>query len=274
MSQLKNLAFTMMYIYIFVFALSERNILAVIVLILLGINYFRKAIRIKHYDKKLKKCLNLQREAFVNTLSHDLRIPIIAQIRALDILMGNKLGCLNDMQAEMISNVQDSGKCVLNLISLMINTYKIENNSYKFVYEKFNLADVIISCFDELLSQASEKNIIFDYAKINRNLCIVADKSELRKVILNLLLSSIISAKSGQRISVETCSINNKVRLSVSSSGENNLYTDINSISSYSFVGQKIRMGFCKKIIENHEGRILNNTGKNSFSFELPQACS
>ena len=269
MIQLKDLVITIMYLYIFVFILPEKNLIATSFLIILFVCYFTLSIKNKEFNKNLKRYLSAQKERFINIISHDLRIPVIAQIRALEIINNERQGSLNDVQKSILLEIENSCKCVYNLMSLMINTYKMENNSYKLNYEKFNLSEAVISCFDELLLQAQEKNITFEYKNMHKNPQITADKLELKKVILNILSDFISNAQKGQKISVITNNSNNNIRLIIS--GCNNLpYKNSYINSYYASIGQDIRLKFCKKIIENHRGKMIHNMN-NSFGFEIPQ---
>ena len=267
MSQLKFLAISLCYIYII--WSSKGNIPVTILTILLGLIFIRTKFYLDNFNNIIKNELHAQRENFINSLSHDIRIPIIAQIRALELLKNDKLGDLNTAQKDMVLHIENSCKCILNLSSLMINTYNIENNKYSLIYEKFNISEIINSCFNELINEASEKQITFEYNNKIKDMSIVADKTELKKVIMNILSTSITNANFGEKVSVITAACNDKIRLSFISSSNYRL-SNICEHSDYSSVGQKIRMGFCKKIIENHHGKIIKNRNQNLFSFELP----
>lgn len=271
MYQLKDLAVMMMYIYIFVITINENNIIAISILIFLGIILFKQNIGIKNSDKITKQTLCNQRKIFIDLISHDLRIPIIAQIRALDLINNEKFGTLNSTQKEMLTQINDSCKCILNLMSLMINTYNLENKSYKLVYENFNIFDAVTTCFDDLLKEAKDKNITFEYNSDNKNINITADKEEFKKVIINILSSAILNAYTKENIVVSVKSFKNKIRLTVAGENENKFYPNTYLKTQFTSIGQNIRMGFCKKIIETHKGKIINCKNKNSFSFELPK---
>ena len=270
MSQLKNLATMLMFLYILVVVSSSRNIIAILILIILSISYFCTNLKLCNSQALQKNELVCQRDVFINSLSHDLRIPIIAQIRALELVKNQKFGEINNAQKDIINQIEQSCRCILNLTSLMINTYKMENNSYKLLYERFNISDVIVSCFDELLPLASEKKITFEYSSDNKNLNIIADREELKKVILNLLASVISNSCIGQKISVILSLVKNKIKLTISSNNKE-ICTNFEYNSPFTSVGHAIRMGFCKKIIETHHGKIIENNKNGSFSFEIPQ---
>ena len=268
MCQLKNLAIMLIYIGLALFAVIHCDILTFSLVFILIIYKIKINYNYCYFNKIIKEQTEKQRKCFIDSLNHDLRIPTIAQIRALELLKNKNFGNLNDTQMEMLTQIEDSCKCILNLLSLMINTYSIENNSYKFTYEKFNLSEVIISCFNELLPQATEKQITFEYDGKIKNMSIIADKNEIKKVILNVLSASLLNSSNGEKVSVSISLINNKIRLTFA--GNKSCYlSDILTNSNYTPVGQTIRIGFCKKIIENHKGKILKSDN-NFFSFEIP----
>jgi len=224
------------------------------------------------YNDITKKALHSQREFFINSLTHDLRTPVIAQIRALELLKNENLGELNKTQIEMLNQTEQSCRCILNLISLLINTYNIENSSYSLIYNKFNLYEVILFCFEELSNIASEKNITFEYDCKDKNLCLFADIEEIKKVIKNLLITAINYSNSGEIITVKLENINRKLKLSVEIKECIKHTCDEQKFDSrFTAIGECIRFQFCKKIIELHKGKILQNNGKpRSFVFELP----
>ena len=76
------------------------------------------------YILLLKKMIQ-ERKYFINTISHDFRVAILAQIRALSFLQ-NKKNIICSEQ-ELIEDMDDSSKFSLDLINTLINTYKYKN---------------------------------------------------------------------------------------------------------------------------------------------------
>lgn len=270
MNHLKVFVFMLMYIYILQFLIKSQNITAAVLISLLGINYIKADYTVRNYKINLRKALTRQRDFFINSLSHDLRIPTIAQIRALELVQSERFGTINETQKEMLGQIEDSCKYILNLLSLMINTYSLENNCYKLTYERFNLSEVIISCLNELSVKAGEKQIEIEYSNKIKNLYINADKTELKKVLINILSNSIANSHRGEKLSVITDLFEKNIRITIHSD-TSRLYSGIYDNSSYCSVGQDIIMSFCKKMIENHKGKIIKTRTNNSFAFELPQ---
>lgn len=270
MSQLKDLTVMMMYLYIFAAALNERNIIAISFTVFLSIIFLEHKYKKEHQEKTLKNNLYSLREYFISSLNHDLRIPTIAQIRAIELVRSERIGKLNNNQKEMLYQVEDSCKCILNLMSLLINTFSIENNKIKFIYEKFNISEIINDCFKELMPMALKKHITFEYKNENKYLDIVADKEELKKAIMNILAALINNAYTGDIVSINLCAINKKIRLTITGNKKGFMRT-MNESSNYTSIGQCIKIGFSRKVIETLKGEIIENKNGNSFTFELPQ---
>ena len=270
MNQFKNILILLIHITVICVAASEKNITGIILTIILLMNYIKLKSTFLNNIKIIKNEQEVQREYFINYLNHDIRIPTIAQIRALELLKKEKLGKLEDSQKDMMIQIEDSCKCVLNLVSLMINTYYMDDDKYCLNYEEFNLSEIINSCFDELVDRATDRQITFEYDnRINDNV-IFADKNELKKVIFNILSTTVLNVPPGEKVSVTTCAYTGKIRLTFFCSN-NYCYSNLYEPKNYAAVGQSLTMGFCKKIIESHNGKILQNKdSRNLFSFELP----
>ena len=79
-------------------------------------------IMLLKYISLYKFCLK-QRELFIETLSHDLRVATIAQIRGLELLEKNNSGVV---LKDLIQEIKNSCKFSLDMICMLLNTYKYE----------------------------------------------------------------------------------------------------------------------------------------------------
>ena len=78
-----------------------------------------------------------RKNTFIATLTHDLKTPTIAQIRALDLLLGEAFGPLVDEQKEMLEQIKSSCKYMYDLIFTILDTYLYDNGLTKINAEKF-----------------------------------------------------------------------------------------------------------------------------------------
>ena len=140
---MKNTAFMAVLLYCLSFIYTNQNIIALstayVIVIIFAIKYFRLSVTLENYNKITGAKLCRQRKIFADTLLHDLKIPALAQLRGLEILKKQTLGNINARQIELITQIENSCKYTLNLISMINNVYMIEENSYKLVYENLIL---------------------------------------------------------------------------------------------------------------------------------------
>lgn len=214
-----------------------------------------------------------QKKYFIQTLSHDLRVSTIAQIRGLELLQKNNN--LENFQQNILSEVSDSCKFTLDMISMLLNTYKFENNEPVLNYEYANLSEIISTSCNIMTKICSEKDITF--IKPLQNFFLEIDKNYILKAINILLSTAIFYSKRNSSIKISCKKVGNYLQISIFYRG--NLLTDeerkrmfLNN-PKFSTVGHGIKMHLCKKIIDFHNGKICINKHDgdlNSFMFSLP----
>ena len=170
-------------------------------------------ILLANYITLLKNLIS-ERKYFINTLSHDFRVAILAQIRALNILQTKSN--FRNTEAELINDLNESSKLSLELINTLINTYKYKNNIQTLNYEEFYLSEIINNIYNNFLLQIKTKDIRFKHDYKNK-ISINADKKELSKAIEILFLTALYNANKNSTIIVEIKNIDRFIKLSISS---------------------------------------------------------
>ena len=273
---MKDLISFCIFIYSIQIFMKTNDIVALCLFTFLLIVYTIKYLRIKYQlanvSESNAQSLNRQKDFFINTLTHDFKVPIIAQMRGLELLKNGIMGNINEDQKEILTQIDGSCKYVLDMISMCSNAYMFEKNTYKLVYEKFNMNELITSCLEEIAAKAKEKNLTFAFFSSSNNTQIKADKNEIKKVILNLLINAINYSSNSDTINIYLSTEKNHMNFTMSGMGlvygknsntkENNKYTTI---------GHTLGIYLSKKIIETHNGKIyLTGDNMNSFKFSLP----
>ena len=154
--------------------------------------FFRKNI-IKKYRKKLKNIkqkyfavLQNERNKIISILKHDIKTPILAQNQSLKLLLNGSFGEISKIQKEILDEVYQSNKFLLEIVINSIFLEKYENEKPKLNLEKINFVEQIKDCCELIKPQANEKqqNIIIkknttDEIKLN------ADRKLIEKIIFN-----------------------------------------------------------------------------------------
>lgn len=218
----------------------------------------------------LSKELFNQRDYFIKTLSHDLKVSALAQIRGLDLLQRKY------QNEELITDIDESCKYSLDMINMLLNTYQYENGKQVLNYETFNFSDLVKNSCSKLDLKAQEKNIEI-LCGVNKSEPIRGDKIELAKTLNYLLATSIYYSARGKKIIFVARKKQDILEVTINYSGtplsEEECRRMFSNNPRFSTVGHGIKMHLCKKIIEFHGGKIhVNNCGQNSnsFSFFIP----
>ncbi len=151
----------------------------------------------------VEKAAQKQRETYISTLSHDLKIPTLAQIRALELLVNGNLGRINNPQKEVLNLTLESCRCMYDMLSTILSTYKYENKDISLCYEKIQILKLLDECFAKFVKSMHRKNIKIKVRAKEKFFTVYADKAQLKKAFENLIDSCISNAYENTEIVCE-----------------------------------------------------------------------
>ena len=221
------------------------------------------------YKSKIK-----QKMYFLNTLSHDLRVSTIAQIRGLELLQKNT--SLYYGNNELVNEISNSCKFTLDMINMLLNTYKYESGEEILRYEKVNLNNIMESVCKPLCDYAAEKEISFSFSS-EYDIEAYADKNSITKVFFILIKTALINSTKKRKIRIITQKKSNFIETTIIYCGKSLTDEECRRMMfdnpRFSTVGHGIKMHLCKKIIDFHKGKLyVKNFGEdqNCFIVTLP----
>lgn len=146
----------------------------IIILVAAGIlrSNFENKMLLKNTEQE--KIIETHNEAFAATLTHDLKTPVIAQIRSLELLLGGAFGELNKEQKEMLSGTLESCKYMHTMISDILSAYKYENGDVRLINRDFDFYALVKECCVELTSAAQSKGQTITLKSSSRRLLFTA----------------------------------------------------------------------------------------------------
>ena len=203
---------------------------------------------------QLRREISEQKEYFIQTLSHDLRVSTIAQLRGLELLQKAS----NDFnRSELISYINDSCRFTLDMISMLLNTYRYEKGEQILNYEKCSINDLIVDSCNSLNNFSKEKNIIIQQVT-KENIYADVDKNSIQKLLSNLITTAICYGENNSKIFISNSILENKdFKIVIGYKGkplsEEECKRMFSNNSRFSTVGHGIRMHLCKKIIDFHK---------------------
>ena len=224
-----------------------------------------------------------QRETYISTLSHDLKIPTLAQIRALELLVNGNLGSVNDGQKEMLNLTLDSCYCMYDMLSTILTTYKYENNDIILNYEKIHMLKLLDEAFSKSVRAMHNKNIKVRVKAKDKFVSFYADKIQMKKAFENLIDFCVSNAYTDTEIICEIEKINNSNAVFISLGFESpyvshetiqNMFKMYTTASEkMDKVGSSLNLYLAKQIINAHNGKINVESKKsnyNNYNIELP----
>lgn len=236
------------------------------------IKRFRKILK-KQRDKYLQK-LETERNKYICILTHDIKTPLLAQSQTLELLLSSHFGYLNNSQKEILSEILNSNKLLLETVINTLFLTRYEKSDLKLNLENVNILKELEDCCLNLSHFAKNKQQkIILKTQCAKNLTFKADKKYIQKIIFNLLSSSIFYGFEKSNIEIlvkeskESVSIVTKNQ-SVYMTKEKikSLFEDKKGLSDFNQLGMNLNLNIAKKLINAHDWDIIAKSRKNNSS--------
>ncbi|MBI5044162.1 MAG: hypothetical protein HZC10_10135, partial [Nitrospirae bacterium] len=230
---------------------------------------------------ELEKLSELKSD-FVSQVSHELRTPLTSIKGATKLILRGSTGPINEKQTKLLKIMSEDTDRLINLISDLLDISKLESGKIKMKMEDFDLSSVLHQCVETVQSLAKDKyHKVFE--KINSSLKVNADKDRIKQVVINLLSNAIKFTPAEGTIEVSARQVNGLSEVCVKDSGigipkefQGKLFEKFqradNSMTA-EVQGTGLGLAICKKIVEDHGGKIWVESEINkgsSFFFTLP----
>ncbi len=227
-----------------------------------------------------EKQLESLKEDFIATLTHDLKVPIVAESNVLNFLLEGKFGAINEKQQFALEGMKKSNRELVDLVQIILDTYKIKETGIKLYKENIMLNEFITEIITEMQPIAAESHIEIKFNK-STNLNIMADKLQLGRVIKNLISNAIIHSTSSETIELETAEIPGYITISVIDFGQGIPKEEIplifnkyySSTKKFRKIGTGLGLYLSQEIINSHNGEINVSSTENvrtEFCIKLP----
>ena len=203
------------------------------------------------------------KEDFVATLTHDLKVPIIAESNMLDFFLSEKFGKINDTQKEALNTMKNSNKELLELVQTVLDTYRVKEGEIDLIFEKVNLTELLkdITSEMDLIAQKNNNKIVI----ISKNdIYVNIDYLQFKRVLKNLINNSIVYGKPDTNIDITVKQKDGNVFIYVKDYGKGVAKEHIDKIFNKYFsaskkfrkIGTGLGLYLSKKIIDAHGGEL------------------
>ena len=228
-------------------------------------------------DVELERKIQEQRETYIATLTHDLQNPTLAQINALNLLLEEKLGPLNEEQRNIVNLTKDSCSYMLEMLLSLLDTYKFENGDYVLDMAPCNLEELINDTNERYVHLLKDKNITVKQT-IDENIKdFISDELFLRRILNNLCRFIINYSFKDTEININLKRENDFIKVDFKSCGYHIPPKTLNSLfekytthfSKYNTVGVDICLYHSKQIVSALGGSVSIESHDNTNLVEL-----
>ena len=214
-------------------------------------------------DVEIERKAQEQRETYIATLTHDLKVPIVAESNMLDFLSNGTFGEINDKQREVLSKMKTSNSELIELVQMLLETYKSNNTTIELYKEDTSLNEFLEEVIDEMRPLAKKNDIQLNFTS-PQNIIVNIDRLQFKRVIKNLIQNALSYSESSNDIDIKTNIQGGNVYISVIDYGKGISPKDIGLVfNKYFSTSKKYRkigtgLGFylSKQIIEAQDGEI------------------
>ncbi|MFN6473556.1 MAG: response regulator [Nostoc sp. SerVER01] len=250
----------------------------------------RSLLRLKHSLDEQQKMAR-QREDFVSRLTHDLRTPLVAADRMLNLFEMETFCKISPEMKTAIAVMIRSNQNLMQMVNTLLEVYRFEAGKKTLNWEVCDLPEIAQEVVSEITPLTNEKGLTLkvDTSELDpkdKNAGIVmGDRLELRRVVYNLIANAIkFTDTGGITVRIFQKSSNSKhqdwVTIEVEDTGYGIAPEDQATIFERFRQGRNKRSGsglglhLSHRIVEAHTGtiQVFSEVGKGSlFTVQLPK---
>ncbi len=246
----------------------------------------RSLLRLKHSIDAQKE-MERQREDFVSRLTHDLRTPLVASDRMLNLFLQETFCKISPEMKKAIAAMVRSNNNLLEMVNTLLEVSRFEAGKKTMNFESCNMLSTVEEVIQELTPLIQERELSLEFEHNSQQgedaFTVNGDCLELRRVVSNLIGNAIKFTDEGGikvRLSELTSDSQDWIKLEVEDTGYGIAEEDKDNIFERFRQGKNKRSGsglglhLSHRIIETHDGKIefSSELGKGSlFTVLLPK---
>lgn len=236
-----------------------------------------KNLSLEEIIRKEKQLQQLKEDS-IATLTHDMKVPIIAELNSINFLLEGRFGDLNQKQIKALELMKSSNQELKDLIDSILEAFRLEQGGLKLNKRQHNLNSFLTSVIEEMhpiLLKGNHKIILNTHN--TENLLIEFDDFQIKRVIKNLLQNAISFSPVSEEINLVTSISNDFFHLSIINKGigicEDELKLIFNKYysghSKFRKAGTGLGLFISQQIVIAHGGQLNVETKDDETNFIL-----
>ncbi|NQW16436.1 MAG: GAF domain-containing protein [Chloroflexi bacterium] len=138
-------------------------------------------------EKERLEQMDMERERFISSVSHELKTPLTAITAFSEILARNRAGSLGEREIQHVALIQKNARMLNHLISDLFDTTSIQSGRFELIVDEFVLGDLLKEIAQSMAPTFVDKDQNFTMTEPPELVWLKADRNRLAQVITNLL---------------------------------------------------------------------------------------
>ncbi len=253
---------------------------------LTSIYFLENEIAERRAAEKRAEQANRMKTEFLANMSHEMRTPLHGILGYAKFGRDRAHKASPQKLEEYFSQITVSGKRLLLLVNDLLDLAKLESGKMQYEFKEYDMSNAIARIISELKGLAEEKQLEICQSATTPMVALF-DRNKINQVLHNLLANAIKFSPPGAVISVNCREIMlddmDCLIITVQDQGigipdgeQEQIFDKFiqSSKTTTGAGGTGLGLSICKKIMEDHGGRIWadnNPEGGTTFSFTLPK---
>ena len=140
---------------------------------------------------------------FLGRMSHELRTPLNHVLGFAAVIESERVGSLNAIQKEYLSDILTSGRHLLGIIDELLDLTRIEEGKVDVFPEAVDVGGLLQECSTVIAVDADQKGIEVSVCRPDTEVAINADPRLIRQVLHNLLQNAVKFTPVGGTVVIE-----------------------------------------------------------------------
>lgn len=238
-----------------------------------------------------RKAIERMKDEFISVISHELRTPLTSLHSALKILATGRLGILSREGQQMLAIADESTERLVRLVNNVLDLQRIESGKVIMERQACNAANLMTQAAEAMQAMAQQHEVTL--ATQAEDISVWADADYILQTLTNLLSNAIKFSSPGgtvwltvdqdKQATLMPHSLSSEVVFRVQDEGQGipadqlerifERFQQVDSSDSRKKGGTGLGLAICRKIIEQHNGRIWAESTPgcgSTFAFTLP----
>lgn len=238
--------------------------------------------QLKQANQELVK-KDIQKDEFLDTVTHELRTPITA-IRAASEILHDDEDIPFEMRKQFLQNIISESDRLNRLIDKILDLEKFETGKQKIYLSRNNITQTVEKTLESVKQLIVNKKITVEFKKVGKEIRAFYDEERIFQVVHNLLSNAIkFAAEVNGKIVINIKEGKSEISVKIHNNGKCINSEDFEAIFDKFYqsrnqnvkkpIGSGLGLAICKQIIEHHRGTIWakkNVKEGATFVFTLP----